>query len=896
MATNPVDDPRTPTRQRAGTASAGTIEQQVTGAIEQGFTGLSDTVLKGFDTVLKTSNAALKEVAEAKRDLQQTLDMVIRAKADALALGGGMGGMAPAAARTPMAIAVQQLDEAKEIRHRAAQPTDANYQRQARDAKGRFIKREQAVEEVQQQREDRFDDADQRRQEATAQRAEQHQARQQALDRNDVDRQDRAAQVAAPGAVSPASTGARARLDYNAAVSEGGFRGVVEQTREGIRERVYRSAASRAETYVDPQGMVSDIASRQVERIRPGLRPDPASENFLDEAGKVIPRAEAMTPVGSQAAVRRRSMISQMGMRSLNAWREGAPIGRSLAAALPDTLLQGAGQAAVVVSAANRVWEGIQDQAAKNREFQSVYAGSNTDQIGNRVDRWVNRNITGRFSMLGGGNYDALYGQGMNLGLQGDTLHGYIREGAQIMGTGANKQQTGEILGIATETGQALNGLSDAIKGVNAAAKDAGINAARAREIFIKNYQASSDIMFGGSASQRMAQAITQAQVGMGRQFQDVDMTGSYSGDMRQRLLASRAGVPYTDFMTQSLNNPNLLMLTSEAEIQSQLGGLRSETQGETRTIGDVVSDYMDSIGGPEQFNAQFDQRELGEAVRAAGFSPELLAMFLQQNGVTVNDPNDAPAIAAMYFTNQTPGQIGQASDAERMAAVAPGSSFADLNAAMEFTGADSGNIDALRQMYVGGLNPNYANAGGNDPMTPEEAGVHRRRNLITEKFIDPSVRDSLGVDQSTQLRITTSDGQRRVVELQWALQNTPDQIPTAMIMSGAHDDVIGKTVEEALNLPTGTAAQYGTPVAPILSQDDLESDEVTTMADWNVQHAKDLADSANSGTGTTHVVLDLTPLARQLLQPVSSGAAYSPGNSGTGGYAIDVSNSSPGE
>ena len=118
------------------------------GAIQEGLGGLTAQMLKGFDTVLQSSNAALKEVAEAKRDLQQTLDMVIRAKADAIALSGGMGGMAPRVARGPVAVAVAELEETREIRRRA-QSTDENYRRQARDpVTGRFVKREQAATEV----------------------------------------------------------------------------------------------------------------------------------------------------------------------------------------------------------------------------------------------------------------------------------------------------------------------------------------------------------------------------------------------------------------------------------------------------------------------------------------------------------------------------------------------------------------------------------------------------------------------------------------------------------------------------------------------------------------------------------------------------------------------------
>ena len=570
--TSPVDDPRTPKRRRRG-ASAGTVEEQLVGAIHEGFGGLSDTVLKGFDTVMQSSNAALKEVAEAKRDLQQTLDMVIRAKADAVALAGGMGGIAPPAARTPVALAVQELQEAKEIRHRAAQATDENYRTQARDpATGRFVKRQAEAEATQGQREDRFDAADKRVEDVTKQREEQNKARQEQLDRHDIEREQRAAEA---GAVSPASQGRRRRLDYDvdplARTPTGEFRTLTRQTREGIRESVYRAAASRAERYTDPSAVfASDLASRQVEQIRPGLIADPGSGNFLDEEGNIVSAHEAMQPVGSQTSFTRKALTAQMGLRSLNAWRGGAPIGRSLAAALPGGVLKAAGGIGVAIGAANTVWEGVQSQHEQNRRFQEVYGGGNLEQLDDRASQWFNRNIRGRFSLLGGGNYNALFEQAMGLGLRGGERGDYIDEGAQIMGQGVGREQTGQIMSIAVEAGQSLRGLSDAIKSVNEAAKEAGVSAARARDIFIKNYQASSNLLFGGTGSQRMAASVTAATVGMARQYQDANLMGAYEGDMRQRMLASRMGVSYTEYTGMNLESGGTTgMIASEEEDQA---------------------------------------------------------------------------------------------------------------------------------------------------------------------------------------------------------------------------------------------------------------------------------------------------------------------------------------
>ena len=860
------------------------------GAIQEGLGGITTTMLKGFDTVLQSSNAALKEVAEAKRDLQQTLDMVIRAKADAIALSGGMGGMAPGAARGPVAVAVAELDEAKEIR-RAAQATDQNYRRQQRDpATGRFVKREQAaVTEVQQQREDRFDATDKRVNEATKQRDEQQQRRQEQLDRADVEAQQR---------ISPASQGRRRRLDYDIDVLAqneiGEFRTIRQQTRRGIRESVYRAAAARAEPYLETEGMASDLATRQVERIRPGLTVDPTSGNFIDPEGNIVPAQEAVQPAGSQSSFARKAMTAQLGMRALDAWRGGAPVGRALASAIPSGVLKAGGIGLAAISTANQVWQGVQNQYEENRQYQEVYGGSNLGQLDDRFDRWINKNIRGRFSFLGGGNYDALFGQAMEQGLSGGRRDRYIDEGAQLMGQGVNQQQTGQILGIATETGQALEGLSDAIRSVNNAAKDAGINARRARDIFIQNYQASSDIMFGGAQSQGMATAVTQAQVGMARQFQDVNFMGSYGGDaMRGRMLAGRMGMPYTEWIGATMDNPNLGMIASEAQIQEQLSMLVSELPGESRRIPDVVQDFMDSIGGPANFNPQFDQAALGNALVEAGFSPELIHMFLTQNGVQV-DVNDAPAVAAMYFTSETPGQIGARTDAQRAADLAPGSEFATDYDAAEFMNTGIGGAsEDLAHYYLKGRDLSYAR-NEDDMRTEAEAAAGQPRNLIVEEFIN--AQEDLGLDFDTELMIQTreEDGTigRRVVGLDWALQFAPDQIPTAQIMSGANDDLIGQTVAQALNLPEEAITQYGEPTIPTLTEEDLENEDVMTSAQWQEENPPE---EPVPGEQETTVVFDLTPRALQLLQQVTTGTAYDTGNSQTGTNIVNLAGQSVG-
>ena len=844
------------------------------GAINEGLSGLVATMLKGFDTVLQSTNAAMKEHAEAKRDLQQTLDMVIRAKADAVALSGGMGGMAPPGARGPVAVAVQELDEAREIRRRAAQPTDENYKRQARDpATGRFVKRQAAAEEVQGQREDRFDEADKRVDDAAKRRDEEQRQRQEQLDRHDAERQQR---------VSPASTGRRLRLDYDVDFT-GGFRGLEQQTRQGIRESVYRAAAARAEPYVHAEGLSSDLATRQVQRLRQDVQMDPTTGQYHDAEGNVVPANEAAQAIGSQSSFARKAMTAQLGVRALDAWRGGGMgIGRSLASALPSGVLKAAGGVGVAVSAANQVWQGVQNQYEQNRQYQEVYGGGNLNQIDDRFDRWINKNIRGRFSFLGGGNYDALFGQAMEQGLRGDDRGEYINEGAQIMGQGVGAEQTGQILGIATETGQALSGLSDAIRSVNDAAKDAGINARRARDIFVQNYQASSDIMFGGAGSQRMATAVTQAQVGMARQYQDVNLMGSYSGDaMRGRLLAGRAGMPYTEWIGATLDNPTLGMVASEEQIQEQLGMLVSEKPGEERKIPDVVREYMASIGGAAQFNAQIDQPALARAIIDAGFSPEQVAMFLQGNGVQVNDVRDAPGIAAMYFTNMTAGQIAQRTDEEIMAEVAPGQTFADAWSVDEYMNtASGGSPDDLKQSYVLGISGQGQNEDDNRDIG--EAGAGASRNLITERFLEQQ--EELELDTDTRLLINARDSHgtptRRIVNLDWALEHAPDQIATATIMGNANEDYINMTVEEALGLPSGTAAQYEDPHVPQLGREARENEEIQSMAEWNAQLEEEADAAAASGQTQTQLMLDLTPLARQLLQPTTASAPYFVGSS----------------
>ena len=301
----------------------------------------------------------------------------------------------------------------------------------------------------------------------------------------------------------------------------------------------------------------------------------------------------------------------------------------------------------------------------------------------------------------------------------------------------------------------------------------------------------------------------------------------------------------------------------------------------------------MDSIGGAANFNAAVDQRAMGEAIRAAGFTPELLAMFLQGNGVQLADVNDAPGVAGMYFTNLTPGGVAMRTEEEAAAAVAPGQTWGSEYDIDQYLTRNNigGTQDDLLRSYVMGQSGQGADEDDNRSVT--EAGVGAPRNLITEEFL--AAQEDLELDFDTKLLVNVIDqnGQvsRRVVNLDWALEHAPDQIPTATIMGSADEDVINMTVSEALGLPPSAAAQYENPEIPTLTEDDRENDDdIQSMAEWTAEQevkAEEAAAQGNGG-GETRVVLELTPEARRLLQPRTESPAYASGNIETGGNVVD--------
>lgn len=662
-----------------------------------------------------------------------------------------------------------------------------------------------------------------------------------------------------------------------------------EETTQNLRARVAKSIAGSAEAWAykpvqAPEGGGIANINGQLMKFSGAVHHLDENGNPFDAAGNALDAAEHLTPVSAaeQAQVTRRLALAHTATDASAAFAQGAPVGHALAAFIPGAVSTLA-TAAVGYEALNKGAEFVQGQVAANRGLQSHYGGSINDQWGDRAAQWYNRNITGRFSSLGAENYDELFQGAEGLGLRGNRRQSYIGTGAGIMMTGANADQTKEIMGTALETGQGLQGLTKAIKSVGDAARDAGIDAAKARDVFIKNYSASSDMLFGSpGAAKDLATFLTNFSTSNGQAYQGVDYSGITSENTNVAN-AARLGLSPTQFTAASRVNPVLPIAASEDNAKKQLSAI-SGSDG--RTFPQWVTDYLTSHPDWDP-NLEADLIDITDYLTdQGGFRPDIIAGILQMNGTNVAIPDQAPGIAAKMFTTDSMTQQAlnqQTAKTQSLARTDPnkvdptyGNSDTDIKNI-------NSNWEAARLASVG--SQTNLQHGQNSPAKVAPYPV------VEALYQD---RDALGIqDPSKQKVRVTKQGKLAVVSLEEAISVFPDQIQdgSAVFLGGVND---GKSVAEAMSLPsdvTAVKSTSGADMNPKTAAGIPDKDFTDPKIDQSFADYKKAQDAAtnktkaktDASTSSTKVTIDLDPKIKPyfiaLAQQANGGAsAYSTG------------------
>lgn len=220
-------------------------------------------------------------------------------------------------------------------------------------------------------------------------------------------------------------------------------------------------------------------------------------------------------------------------------------------------LLRGAGVVGAGLYAANKIGDFFESQRAQNAEWQRIMGGTNLEAVG---ERWNQRMFAlGQFGVLDSEQASQLY-----RGVAETGLRGADRTTAQDFALDAYKQlgmtiqESMQIIKVAARTGQeSLYGVAGALRQVTEDAKEAGINAAEARQRFIQTWTDVSNFLGGGPTAVATSLGLSRAITGMGRAYQGAVVGGIGQSDLR--LLAARRGMSTNELLLKSLDDPFFL-------------------------------------------------------------------------------------------------------------------------------------------------------------------------------------------------------------------------------------------------------------------------------------------------------------------------------------------------
>lgn len=653
------------------------------------------------------------------------------------------------------------------------------------------------------------------------------------------------------------------------------------QSRSGLKAGVYASLAGKANQYR------SDMI------LSGGYVLNPVTGGYMDPDGNEVSAAEAASMANSPPEMRstaRNLAMTSTAARVAQSWSEGAPIGRSLMSAAPAGLLRGAGIAGIALAAGNQALDFYQGEVAQLNQNRGIYGDISVgESYGMRANEWVNKNLRGRFSSLGAGAYDQLFQSGSQLALKGSALDEYIDTGAEIMGTGASGAQTTQIMKTVIEAGSSLAGLADSIRMVNDAAKDAGINAGRAREVFIANYEASSDVMFGASGAirSRTAASLASAQVNQGREFQSVNYGGAFTDPMQNRMTAASAGISNTEMLSLRQSNPGGAAMLDEAR---QLETLNRIPTANGQTVQQLVDEWIASQGG--YYDPATMQDALGiHLLDVGGIDPVVAQQFLSAVGIRADQGQALGVLGNMFTTASATQQVQRDSAAARDAFTPTRLSLesntigGDGMALAPGVLAPSGLVGA----YAAGLN------GGVEFARGGEGGYEEFKKLVDSGAMNSPVAEYLinngremGISgDKTMVRVKDGDS-FKVVTMSEALQYYLDQITdgSAIIVDGASEDVmnspIGRTVGLPADMPTqqsfgelmgvtGSSSTY----APGVSLPRASESVGVPFEEWAKARQEENKEDGGSSGGSGKVTIGLTPEAQRILQVMDANDPY---------------------
>lgn len=594
------------------------------------------------------------------------------------------------------------------------------------------------------------------------------------------------------------------------------------RSRQDVRDWVWKTVGRRAEPWAlgkHADGAFTDLRTGQVSVVRPGFEID-SKGRYHHPNGKFSTAADAVAPLSEiDPGYTRRSALASSAMKGLSAWKSGEPVGRALMSSLPAGALKAAGVAGAAWYGINKGIDLVQSQYAANAEYKQVYGySSQGDAFKDRASHWLNGQ-RGRFTVLGQGAYNEMWDGAMDMGLRGGRREDYIQSGTSLMrDANATSEQARKVMEIAIEAGQGLSSLTETLKGVSDAAKEAGINGNRAREIFIKNYEKSSEALLTSQGAKTAALAFTRTQIGIGRQYEGIDYSGTINTRF-QSILGAQTGATPGQVMAASERDPGAYLNDVTKFITSRADTAMQDRNGVP--ISQAISEFVASI---PDFDIEIDGDRLRVHLLDRGYNPEIARLLLTDAGVSGVTTETALLALANYFISGGPAGAYAEEQAKRTATLSPKNTTIESlgklglvtqsvirsgenGYAMRLGGGDL--QETLTRSLLGmGKNPDVARTEvfvetGADGM----GRIRTKRTVGDGRVVYPGIQElinnksELGVSDATPVIVETPSG-RMVIRLDDAIMNYPDQVGNGSIRfmeEGVADQYRNMTLAEAL-------------------------------------------------------------------------------------------------
>jgi hypothetical protein len=382
--------------------------------------------------------------------------------------------------------------------------------------------------------------------------------------------------------------------------------------------------------------------------------------NILDAQGKVQSTGFRNVPSGSPELVEGVGEMPSAGWRAeavggvknfAGSMAEGAGPGEAIASAAPAA---GAalGVAGIAYTAVNKGLDYAESQRQQNQRFQEVLGGSNTEGFGERwrqtAFRYANRGF------VGGATSDAIYKAALdNYGTNRDMRGAYQESALGLVGAGVSGGDATRYLNEAAQAGNKdLFAFADALKAVSDAARDAGVSAKEARDLFAQNYQTTTAYA-GGVAGTAIAQTQTAFSLAAGETGRGIDYSGIDSTLNRHRQ-ASMLNMDYPTFAakiaTDTVNGPTLAAKGQTLLLQKAWQGIDPGAITEAQAM---LQQRQRANGGQSLSEDEFNE-VAGQIQSRYGIQPAYAIGLLKQVGITnVTEDQAVPQLLRLALDDQ---------------------------------------------------------------------------------------------------------------------------------------------------------------------------------------------------------------------------------------------------